>query len=265
MIKKILIFTFLAFLAYKASTYYFFYTSSKKLASCPSASKAAQAKELAKYTREELLASTKAWRCLKLKQNFAEAYFFKMPDSWLNPSMEYVNPPFTEAELNSEVTLVDGAIKRDLQEFRKIFSDKFVEDFIANIKLAKADAPETGYQRINESLKVLIPELREFKPESTKFASLKTQLAYSLSQVKQNNTDAINLHNKANFIMGSSEVLLAKSKEEIRQHKQELLRNQSELDTLVFQLENNVRKQEDLGKELLKTSDEIDALYKIYS
>ena len=64
--------------------------------------------------------------------------------------------------------------------------------------------------------------------------------------------------------MGSSEVLLAKSKEEIRQHKEELLRNQSELDTLVFQLKSNVSKQEELNKTVIKTSDEIDALFRIY-
>ena len=222
--KKILIFAFLAFLAYKASTYYFFYTSSKKLASCPTASKAAQAKERVIKTREDLLASTKAWHCLKLKQNFAEAHFMKIHEGWLNPSIEYVNPPFTEA-----------------------------------------DAPEIACQCINDSLQVLVRKLRDFEPESAKMNTLKTQLAYSLSQVKQNNTDAINLHNKVNFIMGSSEGLLAKPKEEIRQHKEGLLKNQSELDSLVFQLKNNLRKQEDLGKELLKTSDEVDALYKIYS
>lgn len=268
MIKKILIFAFLAFLAflaYKASSYYFFYTSTKKLASCTTASKAAQAKERAIKTREDLLASTKAWHCLKLKQNFAEAHFMKIHEGWLNPSIEYVNPPFTEAELNSEVTFADEAMKRDLIAFKGIYSQEFVKEQLANMSLAQSDTPEKGYQRINDSLQVLIPKLRNFKPESAKMNTLKTQLAYSLSQVKQNNTDAINLHNKANFVMGSSKVLLAKSKEEIRQHKVELLRNQSELDKLVFQLQSNISKQEELNKALIKTSDEIDALYKIYS
>jgi hypothetical protein len=264
MIKKILISTFLAFVVYKASAYYFSYTSSTKLASCPTASNATQAKERAIKTREDLLASTKAWRCLKQKQNFAEAHFFKIHEGWLNPSIEYVNPPFTEAELNPKVTLTDEALKRDLIAFKAIYSQEFMKQYLANMRLAHSGSPEKGYQRVNDSLQVLIAKLRDFKPESTKFGTLKTQLAYSLNQVKQNNTDAISLNNKANLIIASSDTLLAKPKEEIRQRKNELLRNQSELDSLVFQLQSNVSKQEELGNELIKTSDEIDVLYKMY-
>ena len=95
-----MIFAFLAYLIFKATIYYIFYTNSKKLASCSTASNAAQAKDRAVKTREDLLASTKAWRCLKQKQNFAESFFFDIREGWLNPSIEYVNPPFTEAELN---------------------------------------------------------------------------------------------------------------------------------------------------------------------
>ena len=264
MIKKVLIFMFLIFVAYKASTYYFFYTSAKKLANCPTASQAAQAKARTIKTREDLLAGTKAWRCLKLNQNFAEAHFMQIHEGWLNPSIEYVNPPFTAAELNPEVTFADEVMKRDLNAFKSIYSQEFFKEQLANMNLAHSDAPEKGYQRINDSLQLLIPKLKDFKPESAKFATLKTQLGYLLNQVQLNNSEALNLFTEANIIITSSDVLLAKPKEEIRQHKKELLKNQSELDQFVHQLKSNVSKQEVLSKDLLKTSDEIDALYKLY-
>jgi hypothetical protein len=195
-----------------------------------------QLKENAERTREDILASTKGWRCLREKQNFAEAHFFKIPDAWLNPSIEYVNPPFTEDELNQEDAVADEAMKRDLQEFRKIYSEQFVKNNISNINLATADAPEVGYQRINKSLKLQISKLREFKPESTKIASLKTQLAYSLSQLEQSNSESIKLLNESSKIMALSNMLLTKPKEEIRAHKEELLLNQKELNTILYQL-----------------------------
>ncbi len=265
MIKKIVVIGLLAFVSYKSLSYYFFYTSSKKLASCPTAGGQAQAKEHAQKTREDLLASTKAWRCLKQKQNFAEAFFFKIHDGWLNPSVEYVNPPFTEAELNSEISSIDEAIKKDLIAFRNIYSEAFLKDYLANINLAKSDAPEIGYRRINDSLELMIPKLMEFKPESTKFATLKTQLAYSLSQVQLNNSEVIKLIDEANKKIARGDALLTKPKAEIRLHKQDILDIQKELDTFAFQLESTMRKQEELNKEILKTSDEIDMLYRLYS
>ncbi len=267
MIKKILIFAFLAFLAYKASTYYFFYTSAKKTTDCPTAKIVIQLEKSAKYTREELLASTKAWRCLKLKQNFAEAYFFKIPDSWLNPSIEYVNPPFTEAELNPEVTLVDGAIKRDLYEFSKIFSKEVLKEITAespDVNIAKVEEVESHFQRKMDALKVVVAKLREFRPDSIKITTLKTQLAYSLSQFQQNISEGMKIYAYSNQKIAEGEVLLSMPKEQLKLHREELLSLKFEMDTLSAKIEQAQTREVQLAKELVKIADEIDELISIY-
>jgi hypothetical protein len=247
MIKKIIIFSLLAFLSYKGLGYYFVYSSSKKLITCPTVSKVMQLKE---------------------KQNFAEAHFFKIPDAWLNPSIEYVNPPFTEDELNQEVVVIDEAMKRDLLAFRSIFSAEILEELelsSPDIKTAKTEEVERHYQRKITILKELISKLREFKPDSIKMTTLKTQMAYSLSLIVQNTSEAIKLTNYTNKQIAKGDSLLSLPKDQLKLHREELIRISSEMDILYAKLQDTIVKDEQYAKEIRKTADEINELARIHS
>ena len=150
-----------------------------------------------------------------------------------------------------------------MNAFKNIYSQDFVKEYLANMRLAQSDNPEIAYQRVNESLQELIPKLKNFKSESSKFSALKAQLAILLGQIQQNNSEAIKLINEANMEILKGEALLSKPKEEIRLPKDEILDIQKDLDANAVLLDNTVLKQEKLSEELIKTSDEIDALFRM--
>lgn len=267
MIKKLLIYGLLIFLGYKGLSYYTVYTSSVKLMTCLSRQEIESIKNGAKSQRENLLISTKGWRCVNLKQNFIEKLFFKVPDQWINPSRTFVDPPFTEEELGIEPHAVNVEIKKDLQAFVAILSTDEVKNITAlpaDINWAEIEQLKHDYEARSASLKNLIGKLRALKPDSIKVFELKTQFAYLLDQLRITNDEEIQLFTSAAQKMAESDVLLLKPKSEIRIHRAELLNLQSDFNLIVVKLQALQAKEGALAKDLVKTVDEIEHLGQLY-
>ncbi len=269
MIKKIVIYGLMIFLVYQGLSYYTADATAKKLSSCTNIQKYQQLDKNSVPTREKLLFSAKAWRCVKLKQNFVEAFFFKVPEPWTNPSRQYVDPPFTEEELNEEVTVVDIVVKKDIQNFAKIFPSNVVNDItqqIPNVSLTASESDEVKREVQNKSaiLKKLIDNLRDFKPESAEVMVLKTQLAYSLDQLKITYEEGFQVYADASKCMAEVDALLAKPKSELQLHRDDLLKFQSEMNHVELKFRGIQTREKQIEKDLIKVADEIDSLIRVY-
>lgn len=269
-IKKVLIYGVLIFLAYKGLSYYTGYTTLKKLANCPATQEVLRLKDTSATLREKLLPTTKAFRCAKQKQNFVEALFFKIPEEALNPSREVVDPPFTEVELKEKVVVFDVAVKKDLENFVKIFSIGRVKDITlqrSNVSITASENEKiiSEFQNKSAALKELISNLREFRPESTEVASLKTQLAYSLDQLNQTYIEGLRVYTEASKYMAEGEALLAKPKSELQSRRDELLRLKSKMNEFELKFRGVQTKEVQITKDLIQIADEIDSLIRAYS
>lgn len=85
MIKKIIIFSLLGFLLYKGTQFYMVYRMANQVSACGDLSVVEDMEKNKTPTPERLKYSAKVWACVKEQQNFVDALFFKIPESWLNP------------------------------------------------------------------------------------------------------------------------------------------------------------------------------------
>lgn len=108
-------------------------------------------------------------------------------------------------------------------------------------------------------------QLREFQPDSIKLATLKTQLAYSLSLFQQNISEGIKIYTYSNKKIAEGETLLSMPKDQLKFHREELLNLKSEIDILNLKIQDVQAKENQLAKQLLSTSDEIDVLITSHS
>lgn len=263
MIKRMLIYAVLIFVSYQGLSYYVAYTTVAKLSSCTDIEKYRLLDKSSVATREKLLFSAKAWRCVKLKQNFIEAFFYKVPESWTNPSRHYVDPSFTEEELKEEVAVVDAIVKNDLKRFVKIFSKDVLDEItlqITNIKLTESDKTKSELQNKSVALKKLIGNLRDFEPDSTEVMILKTQLAYSLDQLKITYEDGLQIYADASKSIVEADALLSKPKSELQLHRADLLKLKSEMNNFDLKFRALQAREELIAKDLISVADKIDGL-----
>jgi hypothetical protein len=266
MIKKILVFGVLAIGLYKGLDYYSAYTVFKKLASCPTATQITKDRSV---SRENLLASTKAWRCVKDQQNFLETLFFKIPDSLVNPSIKYVNPPFTKEELglnaSNENFARDAILKRDALALVQFITADAINGIaldLSNFKITDSERYKGEVERKSLVLKQLVGALRDFKPESQKVMYLKTQLAYSFSQLRLTHEEGWQTYVVANKTFVASEALLAIPKHEQKLRRDELVKNTDELDSIELKFQSILAKEKTIINELLRLAEELDMLIK---
>lgn len=265
MTKKILIYGVLIFLAYKGLSYYTGYTTLQKLASCPATQEVLRLKDSSATLREKLLPTTKAFRCAKQQQNFVEALFFKIPEEALNPSREVVDPPFTEEELKEKVVVFDVTVKKDLENFVKIFSIDRMKSITlqrSNLSIAASENEKiiSEFQNKSTALKGLIGHLREFHPESTEVSALKIQLVYLLDQLNLTYIEGLGVYTEASKYMDEGEVLLAKSKSELQLHRDELLRLKSKMNEFELKLRGILAREAQISRDLIQVADKIDDL-----
>jgi hypothetical protein len=88
LIKKIIIYSVLGFLIYKGTMFYMTYRTVNQMTACAGPSVIEKMEEMKKNKTPELEQAkygAKIWACVKDQQNFADAMFFKIQESWLNP------------------------------------------------------------------------------------------------------------------------------------------------------------------------------------
>ena len=167
------------------------------------------------------MASTKAWRCVKKQQSFLETLFYKIPDSLVNPSIEYINPPYTEQELSAENLVADDGLKNDLFTLRKLLNSDLLNTILLNsqnIQTADLTEIEKLFQLSSKNMKAVVAELRAFSPKTNNAAILKTQIAYKLSLTQLNHAEMAKLFRDASAKIAESDALLAKPKDQLKLH-----------------------------------------------
>ncbi|MDI1299867.1 hypothetical protein [Methylotenera sp.] len=270
MIKKIIVYGFLIFITYVGLKYYSAYTLAIKLPSCADMQKFKQfdSSEKNSIKREDYLLMAKTYRCLETKQNFLEKWYFSFPKEWSNPSRQYVDPPFTEAELNANTTAIDADIKKDGQHLARIFSSDFVSETTqmlpdANFTVSDSEERKISVQHTIVAVKKLIENLRNFNPDSTEVMILKTRLVYSLDQLKLAYEDGLGLYEKASVSMAEGEALLAKPQSELKLHRDELLRLKYEMNDYELKFRSIQLKVSEIEKDLTQAADELNRLLQV--
>lgn len=85
-VKKIALFTLVAFGAYKAVGFYVFYSFAKNVAGqCTSLEEMAALKQRKASGPEVERFMHTTFSCVKGKQNFIQAHYFPVPDTWITP------------------------------------------------------------------------------------------------------------------------------------------------------------------------------------
>lgn len=84
MIKRIIIYSLLGFVLYKGANYYMWYRFVNNMVGCGDLAVLEEMQKNKPLTPENLEYVATAWACVKEKQNFADAIFFKIPANWLN-------------------------------------------------------------------------------------------------------------------------------------------------------------------------------------
>ena len=265
MIKKLVVYGLLIFLVYQGLSYYTSYTTAMKLKTCTDMQGYESVKLNAKSQRDKLLFSTKAWRCVSQKQTFIEKIMYKLPEQWINPSREYVSPPFTADELAEVVKVVDVVVKKDLANLVNIFSSDVVSELTlkpSNFSMTDSDGEKSEREIHHKlvALKQLIGSLRDFQPDSTEVMLLKTRLAYSLDQLKMICEDGLQVYVDASKSIVAVDILLSKPKSELQLHRDELLKLKSEMNHFEHKFKGIQAREEQAAKDLIKVADEIDSL-----
>ena len=263
MIKKLLIYSFMLFVAYKGLSYYTTYSASQKLLTCVDTRKLNDLKASSAPMREKLLVSTKGWRCVKKKQNYLEALFYKIPKEWTDPPLKFVDPPFTEEELGGEV-VINTEIKDDLAILQKSFSQSTVNfsKTLHNITSKVGTNIEISNEFLLniKNLNTLIVNLEMLKFKTSEVSELHQKLIKSFYNTNSDLSVMHKTYQLSTELMDRSDVILALPKPQIVAHKSELLEMHAKLDSYAAKLEIQNNNLQNHTKESDVILDEIDLL-----
>ena len=263
MVKKLLIYGFMLFVAYQALSYYTAYSTSQKLLTCVDIKKFNDLRASSATMREKLLASTKGWHCVENKQNYLEALFYKIPKEWTDPSLKFVDPPFTEEELSGEV-VINTQTKDDLAILQKNFSQSTVNfsKTLYNItsKVGTNAEISNEYLLNIKNLNTLIVNLEMLKFKTSEVSNLHQKLIKSLHSTKSDLSKMHETFHLSTKLMERSEAILSLPKSQIIAHKSELLEMNANLGSYAVKLENENKNLEEHTKESDVIVDEIDLL-----
>lgn len=93
MVKKIILITLASVVLYYGGKFYLIMRWGNMISECGDYSVVSEMQKDKAPTAEKLKYSAKVWACVKEKQTFIDAMFFKIPEGWLNPpSTQRVGP-----------------------------------------------------------------------------------------------------------------------------------------------------------------------------
>lgn len=266
MLKKLLIYGVLAFAAYQGLSFYTMYTLTEKASTCGFQSGFWQGAENVELTREKLLLSTRAWRCMKREQNFLEALFFKIPDAWINPSHQYVDPPFTPQELAGDVG-VDQNVSEDLTALAEIYEGERERFMKIMDLLVASDKTKLGTQEISQRYGAVSAELRliaarfsRLHPKTRQVDDLHQTFTQSLNQIASDGQALERLFTSVNQDLGEAETILVLPKSAIAENKNQLLNIQDRLTRAEVKIQNKLEAVKQHEKNAMEALDGLEAL-----
>ena len=270
MIKKMLIYGIVAFAAYKGLSFYTMHTITEKVSNCGGQFGLMQGVEESKLTREKFLLGAKAWRCVKRDQNFLEALFFKIPDTWINPQRPYVDPPFTSEELADDVAL-DGDIQKDIRALAKSYkSERNGFDQIMKL-LTSSDKSKLGtkeidqrYGRVSEELGLIVDQLSQLHPNTRQVDGLHQEFVSSLKRIASDGQELKLLLTSINRDLEEVDTILALPKNVIAENRSRLLNIQNRLTRAETEIQNKLETLKWNEKNAMGALDGLEALASKY-
>lgn len=229
MIKKLVIYGVIAFAVYQGASLYTTYTLAEKVSVCGARYGMPQHIEKSALTRKDFLASAKSWRCVKRDQNFLEALFFKVPDTWINPPRPYVDPPFSPEELADDF-VVDEEIRKDLQLLANAYEDErgrlmALMDLATESGGGKLDkqAIDRKYGKVSEGLRLVAAKFSGLRLQTRPVIALNGEIVASLNRIASDGQEIGLLLISVNSDLEQSESILAMPKSAIADNRVTLL------------------------------------------
>lgn len=258
MLKKLIIYGVIAFAVYQGASLYTTYTLAEKVSVCGARYGMPQHVDKSALTRKDFLASAKSWRCVKRDQNFLEALFFKVPDTWINPPRPYVDPPFGPEELADDF-VVDEEIRKDLQLLANAYEDERgrlmkLMDLATESGGRKLDkeAIDRRYGKASEGLRLVAARFSGVRLQTRQVNALNGEVVASLNQIASDGQEIGSFLISVNSDLEQSESILAMPKSAIADNRLNLLkirdrltRAEARLQTMLVTLEqdrDNVRR-----------------------
>jgi hypothetical protein len=252
LIKKAVIYGVIAVAVYQGTSLYTTYTLAEKVLVCGARYGMPQHIEKSEVTRHDFLASAKSWRCVKRDQNFLEALFFKVPDTWINPPRPYVDPPFSPEELADDV-VVDEGIRKDLQLLANAYEDEHgrlikLLDLATGSGGSKLDrqAIDRKYGKVTEGLRLVAARFSEVRLQTRQVNELNGEVVASLRQIASDGQEIGSLLISVNSDLEQSASILAMPKSVISENRENLLqirdrltRAEARLQTMLVTLEQD--------------------------
>ena len=229
MIKKTVIYGVIAVAIYQGASLYTTHTLAEKVSVCGARYGMPQHIEKSEVTRHDFLASAKSWRCVKRDQNFLEALFFKVPDTWINPPRSYVDPPFSPKELADDV-VVDEGVRKDLQRLANAYENERgrlmkLLDLTTGSGGSKLDrqAIDRKYGKVTEGLRLVAARFSDVRLQTRQVNELNGEVVASLRQVASDGQEIGSLLISVNSDLEQSESILAMPKSVISENRENLL------------------------------------------
>jgi hypothetical protein len=185
--------------------------------------------EKSALTRNDFLASAKSWRCVKRDQNFLEALFFKVPDTWINPPRPYVDPPFSLEELADDF-VVDEEIRKDIQLLANAYEEErgrlmALMDLATEGGGGKLDkqAIDRKYGKVAEGLRLVAAKFSGLRLQTRPVIALNGEIVASLNRIASDGQEIGSLLISVNSDLEQSESILAMPKSAIADNRVTLL------------------------------------------
>ncbi len=253
---------------YKGLSLYTMHTITDKVSNCGGQFKLMQGIEEPTLTREQLLLSAKVWRCVKQDQNFLEALFFKIPDTWINPSRPYVDPPFTSKELADDV-VPDGDIQKDIRALARAYENELgrldqIMKLLASNNQRKFSTVDQRYGQVSEELELLAKKLSQSHPNTKQVDKLHKEFVSSLKRIASNGQEIKQLLISINRDLDEVDAILASPKHVITENRSRLLNIQNRLTQAETEIQNKLITLKRSEKNAMEALDRLEALAKKY-
>lgn len=271
MIKKLIIYGVIVFAVYQGASLYTTYTFAEKVSVCGARYGMPQHIEKSELTRKDFLASAKTWRCVKRDQNFLEALFFKVSDTWINPPRPYVDPPFSPEELADDF-VVDEEIRKDLQLLANAYEDERgrlmkLMDLATESGGRKLDrqAIDRKYGKTSEGLRLVAARFSGVRLQTRQVNALNGEIVTSLKQIASDGQEIGSLLISVNSDLEQSESILAMPKSAIADNRVKLLQIRDRLTRAEARLKTMFVTLEQDRDNAMRAIDALDALARMHN
>lgn len=266
MIKKIVIYAVMAFAAYWGLSFYTTYTTAEKVSNCGGRFGLLEGMKKPELTREKFLASAKAWRCVKQDQNFLEALFFKIPDTWINPPRPYVDPPFTAEEL-ADGFVADQNTSEDIWILAKVYEDesnrfnRIMGLLVASdkTKLGTQDVSQR-YGEVSEELRAIAVRFSSLHPKTRQVDELHQTFINSLKRIASDGQELKLLFISVSRDLEEVDAILALPKSAVAENKSKLRDLRDRLTRAEAEIQNKLESLKQNEKTAMQALDGLEAL-----